>query len=197
MVQKYFSREKSTIIIFILVAFHGIIYLTLFWTFGLVLDGKLIRCLTSEGNHLMNAIYEGFIVPNSHFIPIIANTLLNAILIHSIKDALAKRLELTAQSATDEHSRAKELSITNTIIVVQVIHFINYFPSGILWLIRALMEILLLSEASPDLYEVFYNGSRLALSLTALGHAVNFFIFLVKMPNFRKIFIDVKIKSQH
>ena len=190
--QKYFSREKTILIILILVIFHGFAYLILFWTFGLVKEGKLVRCITSNDRLVRNAIYEAFIVPNSHFIPIIANSIFNVILINYIRTAIDKRTELMEQATVTEQQKAKELSITNTIAVVQIIHFVNYFPSGFLWLIRAIMEVTYLDESTPDTYEAFYNGSRLTLSLTSIGHGVNIFIYIVKIPTFRK-FISLHI----
>ena len=184
--QKYFSRNRSTLIIAVLVVFHGFAYVTLFFTFGLVKEGKLVRCITSNDRHLRNAIYQAFIVPNSHFIPIIANSIFNVILINIIRTAIDKRAELMELASLSEQQKAKEVSITNTIAIVQLIHFIIYFPSGLLWLLRAIMEITHFDKLNPDSYEAIYNGSRLALSLTSLGHAANFFIYFVKMPAFRK-----------
>ena len=157
-VKKYFSRARSTMIITILALFHAVLYITLFWAFGLVQDGIRLRCLILSETSLMNAIYEGFIIPNSHFIPIIGNAILNSILVDSIRKAIEKRAELTLGYS---HLKIKEYSITKTIAIVQTIHLVIYFPSGIFWLIRAIMQVTPVDDEFPLIFEAFYNGSLL------------------------------------
>ena len=138
-----------------------------------------------SSGELLTSFLTGFIIPNSHFIPTVGNALLNIWVIISISQAARERALMSGARAGEGVVKKKEFAITITIAVVQIIHFIIYFPSGLLWFMKTIYNLTGWDAVYPDSYDIIGDWADLALILTSLVHCVNFFVFLIRMPGFR------------
>ena len=178
--KKFFTKSRSVISIVTLFGIHAIAYITVFWTYAVVNNS----CKRLQTNEFLYSYLTGFILPNSHFIPTVINIVINIWIVKSIQDASRKRLEI-AGGGGEGAVKKKEVAITITIAIVQIIHFLIYFPSGFLWLLRTIYNVTNWDIKYPESYDVVLDWSNLSLALTSLGHCSNFFIYITRMSGFR------------
>ena len=182
LLKKYFSRSHSIAAILIIFTLLASAYLVIFWSYAI----WYALCYPKIFEFFLMIILTGAIIPNSHLIPTVANAFMNVWLLISIRLAFKRRAELTSGRTELAAVKTKELSISITIAVVQIIHLLLFLPSGLLMFLSTLYLLNKWYIFYPESYNIIYQWSFTALFLTSVGHCVNFLIYMSRMPGFRK-----------
>ncbi|CAG5119373.1 unnamed protein product [Candidula unifasciata] len=147
---------------------------------------KEMRPWVSSNVNLYYNIYFGVRVVFIHLIPCVSLVVMNALLIHAMKKAQQRRMQLLRQNKKSESRKLKESNCTTLMLVAVVgLFLLVEFPLGLVMVFLILdksFQIVIIEEATVEVASLFANFFIL------LSYPLNFFIYCGMSKQFRETF---------
>ncbi len=144
-----------------------------------------VRFVEIHANIYFN-LYFWFRVIFIHFVPCTSLVVLNALLIHAMRSAQARRKQLLMQNRKSESKKLKDSNCTTLMLIAVVgVFLLVELPSGIffiMFIIENTLEVKLMVDGTQGIASLFINLFIL------LSYPFNFFIYCGMSRQFRETF---------
>ena len=190
------STSRNSIILSLIILFFGILVgLISGWAYDLS-ESKAYRsgnsCLPKTKGTLDMWLHVSVAILGKFLVPVVILTIISVVLIWKIWKISKQNKRLTEKWSGRRRlnsEKGRDLRASMTIALLGFLHCVLYIPNAFIWASYYILSVF--SLIPSDFAPILIGLGRIFLSLTIIVHVWNFYLYIIRIPAFRRDFFRI------